>query len=718
MGIDVDKVLAQYEGTPSNEPMHGKNGEVRRNPSTDQKKARRRTEEARLLRTAAVAISAAEQRAALVELEALRTEAMREQDEERALDLVAVRVDDILVPGHVHELHTASTDWLLELPEHTASQDEAERALIAEATLWYPRVDPRAKQDVEEFAEQARNKASYTASQYGEHAEHAKAAFLAEAARLYAQDSETGPELPGFQVAANLDERIRARKQEEEDVARRFRQPERTGYVDLDAPGMPTVHAPDPPGPPGPPPVAQSAQPAQPAQPGGSAPGTSVIPSRVVQPRPERHEHPRLHMPSFVHEITAPLLNATDTAGLEEMTRGLGQQYYSSYGEHLASRSAALSREPERFPEDAEQLAEHMFGDDPYDDYNRDYARETHKHAAATLPIPAQFGTQNVPSLPPAQPDVDSNRAPALQEMADYTGFDGSSVTGDPTGVAQTGNGQADTNDDHARPPGGFPVSGSTQASHAMPRPATPGLAPPCQAGSRDSLTAPSHKESSVTDHAQCPTCGGLGRVAVRKQAYSGLPQVDQIVNADESSGEGQLPPDVAFPMVGWDPTNVQRAISETEKIMPSHAQPSKTRVAATEHQAQGRDNSGWLGDDGAKGVDYPGYSAPTGYDGSSNLGQPDPVYGFGGDQPPGPHLPFGNQEYEDFTNRPGQPYDPSVPHNNDQGFREVSQGESTGGMGQATGSLDPFVAAAQEEIARQQHLIETRTKMLSRSPQ
>src|SRR4051812_23698019 len=167
-------------------------------------------EEARLLRTAAAAPTLPEQRAALAALEALRTQAMREQEQARSLDLGATAILDTLVPGRTHELHTAATDWLLEIPEHTASQADAEHALIAEATLWFARVDPVVRADGPEFVEQARNKARHVASQYGVPAPHARAAFLPEAARLHAQHArrgdvnQGGAATPGLQASAAL----------------------------------------------------------------------------------------------------------------------------------------------------------------------------------------------------------------------------------------------------------------------------------------------------------------------------------------------------------------------------------------------------------------------------------------------------------------------------------------------------------------------------------
>ena len=84
---------------------------------------------------------------------------------------------------------------------------------------------------------------------------------------------------------------------------------------------------------------------------------------------------------------------------------------------------------------------------------------------------------------------------------------------------------------------------------------------------------------------------------------------------------------------------------------------------------------------------------APVGYDGSSNLGEPDLVAGFGGDQPPGPKAPYGKAEADDFTNKPGEPYDPTVPHDDAQGWREVASDVMS-----TEGSRDPFLVAAQED--------------------
>ena len=647
MGVDVDRVLAQYESATTDQPMHGKPGEVRRNPSTDQKKARRRQQEAKLLRTAATTTDAAEQRQALAEVEQLRTEAMREEDEARSLDITSARINDTMVPGHVHELHTVGTDWLLDIPAHTASQGEAEQKLIVEAINWYGRVDPMVKADGAEFTEQARNKARYVASQYGDHSEVAAQAFLVESGRLRGQDIKMGRLLSddsatGMTHTASVQRQaLQAHDLDNLDDEGMIDRP------DLDDPG--------------------------PADEG--EPATEEHKPFVVQ-------HPEAKPGgSGVHPIH-DLMNHMDSGGVREMgqqhaqhmlgrlggqTFGVGPDPTYAYAEHLVARSASLSREPDRFPEGLIATA------------------------AAGPPLSYQDGTQNLPTPPSYEVDTASNRAPALQEMDGYTGWGGTSVVPNWDGGAEEMNGQSfEDHLDGAYPPKGFPVSGNRQ-------------------------TANNTKESAMTDHAQCPTCGGLGKVAVRRLAYSGLPQVDQIVSADETPNETPLPPEVAFPLV-WDPNQVNRTIQEAEQQiatrptgLPGPPGGPGSR-GASRRTANGQDNSGWMGDMGAKGLDYPGYSAPIGYDGGSNLGEPDPVYGFGGDQAPGPKKPYGAAEADDFTNNPGE--DPTRPVCRTTTTR--AGGKTAPGM-TTSGSRDPFVAAAQEEIARQQQLIRTRSAMLAR---
>jgi len=314
---------------------------------------------------------------------------------------------------------------------------------------------------------------------------------------------------------------------------------------------------------------------------------------------------------------------------------------------------------------------------------------------------------------PPAG-STDSNRAPALQELNDTSPVEQVNDPGlghtDDRGV-NADNGTSGPQD-AAQPAGGFPVGAN--------------------------LSTTASKESSMAqEHAQCPTCGGQGKLAVRtldpRQAYSGLPQIDQIVNADDSPGNEPAPGQAeSFPsQVAWPITlnnqNVPDKITEAEQQIRERNQRSPLAGGAAGSQrtamdgmmpgggvagGSGRDNSGWLGDMGVKGTDYPGYSAPTGYDGSSNLGQPDPVYGEGGDNPNQPHTPYGAQEANDYTNNADQNWQPGQPTQGDQGYREVApqvgQMNTMGGLHD-----DPAIRAAQEQILAAQRTIAMRNAQL-----
>lgn len=220
-----------------------------------------------------------------------------------------------------------------------------------------------------------------------------------------------------------------------------------------------------------------------------------------------------------------------------------------------------------------------------------------------------------------------------------------------------------------------------------------------------------------------------LGRVA-----YSGLPQVDQTVDpSDTSAAPTPLPEEVAFP---WTiaPGQVENTIGEAEQQIAEREQRkgaslhTKARQAAQlayslayeafvrqgmakfdprgtfdplvrhatlarsaqafgqEAAAEaarliltgGQDDSGWLGDMGQGGI------APGQQDGgnppSTNLGQPDPVYGYGGDNGNQPLKPYGADEADDVTNNPGQNYQPGQPLQNDLGGRGNSTETAPGG--------------------------------------
>lgn len=268
----------------------------------------------------------------------------------------------------------------------------------------------------------------------------------------------------------------------------------------------------------------------------------------------------------------------------------------------------------------------------------------------------------------------------------------------------------------------GAPSSGATDVSQEN----DPGLGvtnstADADNGDANTRRSASKKESSMP-HAQCPTCGGHGRVAVRvipKEAASGLDQVQEIADAKDNPKQTPLPAEVAFPWT-MNPGDIQAAIQQTEQQLvernaksPLASQASVGLTQAAQKAAEaayrrvlagGYDDSGWAGDMGAQGW-QPGQQ-DGGNQPSSNLGQPDPVYGYGGDQPDRPVKPYGAQEAADYTSNPGQNWQPGQPTQMDLGGRQQSTdapntyqvGPNAGGK---AASRDPEIEKAERFIAQ-----------------
>lgn len=103
---------------------------------------------------------------------------------ERSIDWADTVVRETLTPRRTLDRHTASSDWLGEMQ---TSQANPHQAIIAEASLWFQRLDGDVKADATEYSEQARGIARRTAGKYGEQAEEAAQAFVAYAAFLNRQ---------------------------------------------------------------------------------------------------------------------------------------------------------------------------------------------------------------------------------------------------------------------------------------------------------------------------------------------------------------------------------------------------------------------------------------------------------------------------------------------------------------------------------------------------
>jgi uncharacterized Zn finger protein (UPF0148 family) len=189
---------------------------------------------------------------------------------------------------------------------------------------------------------------------------------------------------------------------------------------------------------------------------------------------------------------------------------------------------------------------------------------------------------------------------------------------------------------------------------------------------------------------------------ASRRTAASGLDQIQEIKDAQDNQKTTPLPEEVAFP---WemDAADQGNAIAETEQQLAQRQKlVERARMAARHaylHVLAGQDDSGWLGDMGAAG-NTPGEQDGGNPGPPSNLGQPDPVYGQGGDNPNQPLKPYGADEADDYTNNPGQNYSPGQPLQMDQG-----------GRGQSVASLnqDPEIQRALAFIRHRRAYLQSR---------
>lgn len=492
----------------------------------------RQTKIAELLRAASLAPTLSEQVELVRQAELLKNEASLDARTASWSAEDAV-INDHLVPGSVHERHTAATDWITEL-DTSFDPREANNRMVAEATLWFGRVNDDVKSYGDEYAEQARNLARRLAGQFGDGADVAERAFLDETDRLRSQAVKAG-----LVVEANYD----------------------SGAMDSDQDGS-------------------------------------------------------------LYDLGSQI----DSNGPEQKTGSLVTQE--------TSRERMIVREA-------------SFVDDLYE-------------------------SLHVANVSGAQPDslssglptgaTDSNRGPVMQELA----------------VENPSQDVVPANDPGLQNNQPFPVSGN-------------------------------RKESNM--HVTCPSCHGQGKVAVRVEAASGLPQIDQIVDPHDAPAQTPYPGEVAFPWTLNPAAQVQQHVQEGEQQIAERNQrsPLASGAQSAQRTAGGRDNSGWIGDMGARGTDYVGENIGQYPQGQAG-GYQDPVYGQGGDQAPGPQRPYGNAEGDDYTNNPGQNWQPGQPTQADQAWQSAtnvpgagSQQAGPGGSVQASwaGAVneDPNLRAALEYV-------------------
>ena len=196
-GAQPRKQRADYDFAPTQERM-GPQRVPRRNPSTDQKKARTQMSrqstkestmaheitEAEYLQRIASAPTLVEQQRLSAELAALR----QQRSAAARAQSVAGNVREALSrvasapPAFAH--HSITSDWLAEAAVTGADPRSVEATMRAEASLWYEGRPEAVKASPDEVRAQAHGMATRTASQYGEAAPGAKAAFLAQVAHL------------------------------------------------------------------------------------------------------------------------------------------------------------------------------------------------------------------------------------------------------------------------------------------------------------------------------------------------------------------------------------------------------------------------------------------------------------------------------------------------------------------------------------------------------
>lgn len=527
---------------------------------------------AALRQQAAMAPTYAEQQYLVTEAENAQQIVLRQAALDREVDLVAANTTEI-VPGRVHELHTAGTDWLGEIPT-SPDAIKAAQHMVARGTVWYQNLPLAVRADTDEFVAQAQGYARRTAGFYGDQVAGAEQAFFEHVATLRDRDARGGI------------------------------------FTAADAP-----------------------MPSQPGDPAGT------------------------------------------------FTSGGGQNW-------IDGDATSSNRAP--------QLQE-LATESP----SQDVVPENDPGLGSASPDPAVAAQERTGARHTAVDAKDLEAFPRCAKCNQPVG---------PIEMAHT----ADNKPVHGSCVG---ITGSNQEGHQM-------------------QTAP------------CPTCG-TGRVAVRQApqpsiaalvtgghhvAYSGLPQVDQVVDpSDTTPTATPLPEEVAFPWTVT-PGQVENTIGEAEQqlaeretrkgaMLRRQASQAATqaygltynevvrqgmarfdpqgtfdplvRHATLARQAQslgqqaaqeamrlvfqaGQDDSGWLGDMGQGGV-TPGQQ-DGGNPPSTNLGAPDPVYGYGGDNPNTPLKPYGADEADDYTNNPGQNWQPGQPLQDDLGGRGYSTEAPAGG--------------------------------------
>jgi hypothetical protein len=601
----------------------------------------------RLLREAAKAPTLAEQQRLIGEAERVRTARLAEAERGRGLDLANAVVADTLTPVRVHEMHTTATDWIGELST-TASAADVDSEMVAQASLWYSKTSA-IRPFLDEWEEQAKGMARRLAGAYGEKASRAENAFLTHAATVYNRELKAG--LFALAADGDGDGDDTGAGQNDNDADDTVGHTAASGLPQVGDPGAPVVG-----GTVGPPATtgldgeltsSERAPQLQLLEQNSGGSGGGGWPSPIVAPQ---HDVDEANGDSGISSDHAQ--NNTTFASRHHAEDVSGSPWAQSFGDRVFNGAPVGNHIPI-----LNQTGEHKYM------VRTHHTREDGRGRLS--PMRRVYRSD----LPDAHWDAESQ---AIADHADDYGVHPDQVVSSPA------------------------VREGESARNSLGGPA-------------DHYS--SRKDSSMQT-AACPSCRGRGRVAVRVTGASGLPQVEEVVdpNNNPHPENPALTPGsplelVAFP---WemDPNQKSQNIQQAEQQIAQRQQMVGSRQARAEQVARqaylrymvaGQDDTGWLGDMGAGG------NTPGEQDGGNpgpwtNLGQPDPVYGEGGDNGNQPLKPYGADEANDITNNPGT-WQPGMDTHMDQG-----------GRGQSTARReDPEIAKALAFVRQRRAYLEGR---------
>lgn len=612
----------------------------------------------RLLHAASQATTLDEQQRFVGEANALQQQLVAVHQAGRDVDLANAVISDHLTPVRVHEHHTAATDWIATLD--TTGGAGVEHEMVAQASLWYQKV-AAIKPWPEEFHEQARGQAHRLAGAFGEQAPAAEEAFLSHTARLYQGELDAG--------IVTVADTGSAGQATQNGLPLEDTSSERAPMIQAMDHQEPGIH--DALGP-------NDAE----ADNAGAGAKTADRADTAWPPETSWQQHDQADQRSGLGP--KPTLDQHHQLGYQHGAEGVTPDgTYNPYETREGTPEVAYGRGYSKGATDRLMNTRRN---------HRNVRYEGTLHAAQDLtgsPFSQELGRMvfgphddsGLQDWSDRSPILNDNGRHLYQVTTHHVGPDGSKVKDTHEMRSHRPDAHDDVEqaafEDHSSKWGVHPNDVHVAPAMRMDRNGPVGRGTQIYTGSR--------KEASMQHTATCPSCGGQGRVAVQVQAASGLPQIQEVVDNNNQAHSEQAPNwDVAFP---WEmqPGGNQSVIQEAESQIADREKlkGASRKAYATQVYRQimaGQDDSGWLGDMGAGGV------GPGEQDGGnampySNLGQPDPVYGYGGDQGDKQNKPYGAAEANDETNNPGMNWQPGQPSQYDQGARPNVVGQPTASL-------------------------------------